>query len=146
MILEFQRVAGQRFEPPSHTHGRYVFEIKVISARSSTLEKISEVTSEVTFGTSFLFGSGSGLGLRYLSKVRLGVWLGKKSAFLTIPDFGLWASFARRYDARILSARTHSCTLKHFKQFFLRHSTQTLTQLKHPYPNPNQIEISPPKP
>ena len=81
-----------------------------------------------------------------LSKVRLGVWLGKKSEYLTIPDFGLRASFARRYDARIFSARTHSCTLKHFTQYFSRHSTQTLTKLKYPYPNPNQIEISLPKP
>ena len=40
----------------------------------------------------------------------------------------------------------HSCTLKHFKQFFPRHSAQTLTQLKYPYPNPNQIEMSLPKP
>ena len=44
------------------------------------------MTSEVT---SFVFGSGLGLGKRYLSKVRVGVWLGKKSGFLTIPDFGL---------------------------------------------------------
>ena len=36
-ILEIRRVVGQRFEPPSHTDT--MFEKKVISARSSTLEK-----------------------------------------------------------------------------------------------------------
>ena len=41
MILEFRRVVGQRFEPPSHTHGGdTMFEIKVISALTSTLKKI----------------------------------------------------------------------------------------------------------
>ena len=65
----------------------------------------------------------------------------EEDGFLTIPDFGLRASFTRRYDARILSARTHSCTLKHLKQFFPRHSTQTLTQRTYLYPNPNQTEI-----
>ena len=47
-----------------------MFEIKVISRAVQRSKRFSEVTSEVTFGTSFVFGSGSGLGLGYLSKVR----------------------------------------------------------------------------
>ena len=63
MILEFRRVVGQRFEPPSHTIGGTMFKIKIISAHTVQRSKrFSEVTSEVTFGTSFIFGSGSGLG------------------------------------------------------------------------------------
>ena len=60
--------------------------------------------------------------------------------------FGLRAYFARRYDARILSARTHSCTLKHFNFFFFFFNTSTLQHVqtvlpKTLYPNPNPTEI-----
>ena len=50
----------------------------------------------------------------------------EEERILTISDFGLRASFTKRYDPRILSARTHSCTLKHSKQFFPKHSTEAL--------------------
>ena len=145
MIPEFRRVVGQSFEPPSHTHWRYDFREKVISAH--TVQR-SESFSEATFRTSYVFSSGSGLGKRYFSevRVRVGIWLGKKSGF-NDPTFGP-SSFAWRYDARRFSARTHSCMLK---QFFPRHSnpnfkpteipTRTLTKLKDPYPNPNPTEI-----
>ena len=61
MILEFRRVVGQRFEPPSHTHGRYDVRDKSNFCPQRS-KRFSEVTSEVTFGASFVFGSGSGLG------------------------------------------------------------------------------------
>ena len=146
--------ASSRLRTPM---GDTMFEIKVISAR--TVQRWRRFF-EVTFGT-FRFRIGM--------RVGVAVWLGKKSGFnLTIPDFEPRASFARRYDARILSARTHICTRKHLTQFFPRHSTQTLTQLnntptltltklkyptltltqltlpvtklKYLYPNPNQTE------
>ena len=106
--------------------GDTIFEIKVISAHTV---QCSKSFSEATFRTSFVFSSGSGLGKRYFSevRVRVGIWLGKKSG-LNDPRFGA-SSFlsAWWYDARRLSARTHSCMLK---QFFPRHSTQTSNQLR----------------
>ena len=81
MIPEFRRVAGQSFEPPSHTHWRYDFRDKSNSAH--TVQR-SKRFSEATFRTSFVFSSGSGLvGKRYFSevRVRVGIWLGKKSGF-----------------------------------------------------------------
>ena len=142
MIPEFRRVVGQRFEPPSHTHGRYDVRDKSNFCTQFNAQKIFWSDFWSDFWNLFRFR----IGVIVRVAVRVGVWFGKKSGFLTIPDLGLRASFAERYDARILSARTYSCTIKHFKQFFPRHSTQTLNQLKYPYPNPNQIEISLPKP
>ena len=49
MILEFRRVVGQRFEPPSHTHRRYdVRDKSNFCAQFNAQKRFSEVTSEVT--------------------------------------------------------------------------------------------------
>ena len=65
-------------------------------------------------------------------------------------DPGFWASSFLRKEIRrentfCTYAQLHTKTLQTVPKF-PRHSTQTLTQLKYPCPNPNQIEISLPKP
>ena len=51
----------------------------------------------------------------------------REERVLTIHDFGLRASFARRHDSRIFSARTHSSTKAVLPET--------------PYPNPNPTEM-----
>ena len=72
--------------------GDTIFEIKVISAHKV---QRSKRFSEATFRTPFVFSSGSGLGKRYFSevRVRVGLWLEKNSGF-NDPRFGA-SSFLR---------------------------------------------------
>ena len=143
-IPEFRRVVGQSFEPPFRTPiGDTIFEIKVISAH--TVQR-SERFSEATFRTSFVFSSGSGLGKRYISEVRVRVriWLGKKSGF-NDPRFGA-SSFLRmeirRWKIFCTYAQLHAQTVlpkalyPNFKP----------TEIPLSNPDPNQTERSLPKP
>ena len=141
-IPDFRRVVGQSFEPPSHTHWRYDFRDKSnFCAHSSTLKKI--FWSD--FRTSFVFSSGSGLGKRYFSeiRVRIGICLGKKSGF-NDPRFGASSFLHMEYDDRILSARTHRCMLKQFSEALYPNFKPTAIPL--PKPDPNQTERTLPKP
>ena len=86
--------ASSRFRTPIRDT---TFEIKVVSAH--TVQR-SKRFSEATFRTFFVFSSGSGLGKRYFSevRVRVGIWLGKKSGF-NDPRFRA-SSFLRKVVRR----------------------------------------------
>ena len=72
--------------------------------------------------------------------------VGEEERIFNNPWFFASSFLCKRHDYKILSARTHSCTLKHFEQFFPKTLSPNPNPTEIPYPNPNQTEISLPKP
>ena len=135
--------------------GDTIFETKVISAH--TVQR-SKRFSEASFRTSFVFSSGSGLGKRYFSevRVRVGIWLenSKKSGF-NDPRFGA-SSFLcmeiRRGKTFCTCTQLHAQTVlpkalyPNFKRTEIPLPNPDPNHTEDPYPNPNPTEIPLPKP